>query len=256
MRILGLLLILATFLTVTTANAQSGKPLHLYLLMGQSNMAGRGAVTEEYAGQKHERVLMLNKDNEWVQAQHPVHFDKPKVVGVGPGLAFGIAMAEADTSIVIGLIPCAVGGSSIQHWMPGAFDPATKTHPYDDAVVRIKAAAKPGVFKGIIWHQGESDMAPEKAIHYADDLTTVITNIRRETGNVRLPIVMGELAPFLEKAPNINVRLTEVAKRVPCAAVASSAGLTDKGDVLHFDSRSATILGERYAKEMLHLSKK
>ena len=43
-------------------------------------------------------------------AVEPLHFDKPKIVGVGLGLAFGKAMAEAEPDVTIGLIPCAVGG--------------------------------------------------------------------------------------------------------------------------------------------------
>jgi Carbohydrate esterase, sialic acid-specific acetylesterase len=46
---------------------------HLFLLVGQSNMAGRGPMTD--ADQiPHERVLMLNQAGAWVPAADPLHF--------------------------------------------------------------------------------------------------------------------------------------------------------------------------------------
>ena len=110
--------------------------MQIYLLMGQSNMAGRGEITEGYKSEGNPRVFMLDKSRNWVAAKHPLHFDKA-IAGVGPGLAFALRMAARDTGIRIGLVPCAVGGSSIDSWVPGGFDKATQTHPYDDAVARI-----------------------------------------------------------------------------------------------------------------------
>src|SRR5690606_3589242 len=79
------------------AYAQVEDPnFHIYLLMGQSNMAGRGQITDEFQQIQHDSVQMLDSNYKWIEAKHPVHFDKPKVAGVGPGLSFGIAMAEAD----------------------------------------------------------------------------------------------------------------------------------------------------------------
>jgi len=91
---------------------------HLFLLVGQSNMAGRGTVTEADKI-PHARVLMLNKAGEWVPAVDPLHFDKPAAVGVGLGRSFADAVAAATPGATIGLIPCAVGGSPIDAWQPG-----------------------------------------------------------------------------------------------------------------------------------------
>ena len=54
---------------------------HLFLLVGQSNMAGRGTL-EKQDTTPHPRVLMLNKAGEWAPAVDPLHFDKPSA-GVG-----------------------------------------------------------------------------------------------------------------------------------------------------------------------------
>jgi hypothetical protein len=134
---------------VVTPPARREK-FQLYLLVGQSNMAGRGYVeAQDTVPNRH--VLRLNPAGQWEVAKDPLHFDKP-VAGVGPGMAFGRALATADTSVVIGLIACAVGGSGIDAWAPGAYFADTKTHPYDDALARARVAQQTGTLAGIIWH--------------------------------------------------------------------------------------------------------
>lgn len=229
--------------------------LHIYILLGQSNMAGRGLITDEYKSMGHARVVMLDSNSRWIPAAHPLHFDKPTVAGVGPGLSFGIAMAEADSTATIGLVPCAVGGTSITKWMPGAFDRATATYPYNDAIIRIMEAMKYGVVKGIIWHQGEADSSPEASALYIDRLVELIDRIRTAVGNPNLPFVGGELGKYREQYENINKRLPELPLKVDHTAVVTSEGLVHKGDTTHFDSPSATEYGKRYAAAMLLLHK-
>lgn len=238
------------FYLTSTAQPAVDTNFHLYLLAGQSNMAGRGEISAKFAAEGAPSLLMLNKNNEWVQAKHPLHFDKPKVAGVGPGMAFGIAMAEGSKGVLIGLVPCAVGGSSIDLWKPGAYDSATKTHPYDDAIKRVAIAMKHGVFKGVIWHQGESDSDPKKAAVYLPKLITLIRSLREVTQDPGLPFVAGELGSYKEIYDNINRGLKGLPDAVPHTAVATSLGLIHKGDLTHFDSFSAETLGKRYAKEI------
>lgn len=225
----------------------------LYLLIGQSNMAGRGPVTADFQDEGDSRVLMFNKNREWERAKHPLHFDKPGISGVGPGLAFGLAMAKARKAVKIGLIPCAVGGTAIEKWAPGAYDPVTKTHPFDDAVKRLQAAMAYGTIKGVIWHQGEANSSPEKAKIYLNQLSELIGRIREITAKPQLPFVAGELGRYKSNYAALNQQLELLPERVSFTAVASSKGLTDKGDHTHFDSKSARKMGERMAAKMLKL---
>lgn len=227
----------------------------IYLLMGQSNMAGRGEITEGYKSEGNPRVFMLDKARNWVPAKHPLHFDKT-VAGVGPGLAFALRLAAKDTTLRIGLVPCAVGGTSIRAWVPGGYDSATKTHPYDDALVRIKTAMKAGTISGMLWHQGEADSKPSSAEHYIADLSTLIGRVRAVTGNPNLPVVAGELGRYRPQYQLINNELGRIESRIPNTAVASSSGFIDKGDGTHFSSASASMFGERFADQMLNLQKK
>ena len=214
-------------------------------------MAGRGVITDDIKDEHNDRVYMFTKDKQWAIAKHPLHFDKPAVVGVGPGLTFGIAMAQAYPKAQIGLIPCAVGGTPIEHWAPGQYDAATKTHPYDDAAERIKAAMAYGTVKGVIWHQGESNSKPEKAKLYLTQLTELIQRIRDLAGNQKLPFIVGELGHYRPAYANINNELAKLPALVPLTAVAISEGLVHKGDTTHFDGPSAQELGRRFAVQML-----
>jgi len=229
---------------------------HLYLLIGQSNMAGRGQMNAEYRNQFHSNVLMLNKNDEWEAAAHPLHFDKPKMAGVGPGLAFGIEMAKAKPTVKIGLIPCAVGGTAIESWEPSAMDRVTKKYPYDDAIARLRIAMESGVVKGVIWHQGEANSTPERSPDYLKNLELLILRLRKITKDKNLPFVAGELGQYRDRYKLINDKLKLLPETVRNTAVASSEGLTHKGDNTHFDAASATELGKRFAAQMILLQEK
>ena len=220
----------------------------IFLLMGQSNMAGRGVLdTETKAINKD--IFMLDKSGNWVIAKDPLHFDKPSA-GVGPGLSFAQTMLSENKNIQIGLIPCAWGGSPIKVWSPGAkyFD----NFPYDEAIARAKTAMQKGVLKGILWHQGESDNSPEKASVYLEKLKQLISNLRRDLDQPNLPFVAGEIGYF-NKSDNINSVINKLPEEVKNTAVVSAKDLKDKGDHLHFDAASARELGVRYAAAMKKL---
>ncbi len=250
------------FFMMLTANtiigfSQTSKeaPIDIYLLVGQSNMAGRGVITEQYANEQDPRVLMFNQQNQWVTAKHPLHFDKPKVVGVGPGLSFGIEMAKVSKKHIIGLVPCAVGGTGIDKWKEGAYDSATKTHPFDDMVIRIKEAMKTGTVKGIIWHQGETDSNPLLAPSYISKLKTLIEKLRVLVNDPKSPFVAGKLGGFKEANNLINIELENLPYQVPYTSLATSEGLVPNPDITHFDSPSAELLGKRFAQKMKLLQK-
>jgi len=249
------IIIITTVMTKGYSQTSPEQKFDLYILMGQSNMAGRGYITDEFKDVQNDHVYVFTKAQTWVIAKHPLHFDKPAVVGVGPGLAFGIEMAKANPKVLIGLVPCAVGGSPIEHWLPGAYDGATKTHPYDDAVERIKAAMKYGTIKGIIWHQGESNSGAGQAKIYLAQLQELIQRVRDLVGNPNLPFVAGELGRYNHAFLTINEALVPLPATVPYTAVATSQDLTHRGDTIHFDGKSADILGKRYAEKMIELQK-
>ncbi|MBV5314974.1 MAG: sialate O-acetylesterase [Prolixibacteraceae bacterium] len=231
----------------------------LYLLIGQSNMAGRGTI-EAQDTITDPKVSMLNKAENWVPAKSPLHFDK-SFAGTGLGLTFGKIMAEKSKQ-KIGLIPCAVGGTSISMWMPGAYDRVTNTHPYDDAIRRTKVALKNGQLKGILWHQGEGDASKEKAAQYEQRFDSLMLNLQNDLSVdiSTIPVVVGELGRFYcernSGGNQINLVLKHIAEMQINRALVSSKGLIHKGDSVHFDAASQRELGKRYAEKVIKLKKK
>lgn len=228
------------------ADLPAGTKLNIYLLCGQSNMAGRGKVEAEDSA-THPRVFVFNEKETWALAADPLHWDKPKVAGVGPGLSFGKHIADSDPKAVIGLVPCAVGGTPIERWVPGG-------DLFKAAVARAKDAAKSGVVCGIIWHQGESNAAMTPAA-YGEKLKEMVEGFRKELGVPNLPVVVGTLGDFVKNNTNVNAALTALPASVPKTACIEAAGLKHKGDNLHFDAPSQREMGKRYAEAMLKLLK-
>lgn len=230
---------------------------HLYLLIGQSNMAGRGVLDDTQVVSKL-RLLKFSQRNAWAPGVDPLHTDKPAAAGVGLGTSFARAMADANKDITVGLIPCAVGGTPLQRWQKGG-------DLYEQALVRARLAIKDGSLKGILWHQGEGDSGKEEtARSYGARLSQMITDLRADLGAGDLPFVAGRLGEFLSPTtrdgkpsfwPVVNDQLTAIPQTVPNTAVVESAGLKDKGDGVHFDTPSLREFGKRYARAMQQLQK-
>ncbi|WP_460670726.1 sialate O-acetylesterase [Larkinella ripae] len=238
-------------LCITLAFRQDQPPrLRLFLLIGQSNMAGRG-LPEAEDQQPNPRIWMLTKEQTWVPARDPMHFDKPAVIGVGPGFPFAKHLSRAYPTLNIGLVPCAVGGSGIDVWQPGAYYEPTRSHPYDDALRRAKKALEKGELAGFLWHQGESDSNPEKSAAYEEKLVELVQRFRKELNAPTVPFVVGTLGDFVvnrnPEAGKINQTLQGATKRIPDFYCVLASGLTHKGDSTHFDTPSARTLGQRYA---------
>ncbi|MCW0220053.1 MAG: exo-alpha-sialidase [Prosthecobacter sp.] len=231
--------------------------LHLYLLIGQSNMAGRGPLDTENRISR-SRVLKLAPNNKWAFGVEPLHFDKPTIAGAGLGMSFAREMADADKEITVGLIPCAVGGTPLERWEKGG-------DLYAQALERARLAMKDGTLKGILWHQGEADSGSEaKSKSYADRLAQMIVDLRADLGTGELPFVAGKLGEYLAAEgkdgkpsywPLVNEKIASIPARVPNTAVVESSGLVHKGDHVHFDTPSLREFGHRYAEAMKHLQK-
>ena len=220
-------------------------------------MAGRGVI-EEIDRTPAPRVFALNSAMEWAPAKEPLHFDKPEIVGVGPGFAFGRAMAEAKPDVRIGLIPAAAGGSSIRAWRHRAMHPGTQSPPWDDALSRTfrVMALEGGELRGVIWHQGESD-SQDYTAEYEDALVDLVERFREEFRQPDLPFVAAQLAEFyFERSPGaaeINAAVARLPERLPRTAFVTAEGFTAKEDGVHLTSEAERELGRRYAAAMLKL---
>ena len=234
------------------AGKRINSDLNIFLLIGQSNMAGRGNV-EDVPLVKNNNILMFRNDR-WILAEEPLHMDSPEAAGIGLGMSFAVELWGKYQDERIGLVPCAVGGTPLSRWMPGA-------DLYKNCVTVIQHALTAGKLKGILWHQGESDSNTiEDASTYAERFYQMTITLRDDLPAQNIPIVAGELGEFLEQFDGcnyfkmVNKALHEVGDRLPLYSVARSTGLLDKGDKIHFNSRSLCEFGKRYADQYLKTS--
>jgi hypothetical protein len=232
------------------------KDFHIFILAGQSNMAGRGKVDDE--GRKEDpRILALNKENQWQMAVDPLHWDKP-AAGAGIGKPFAALITARDPKIYVGLVPTACGGSPISSWAPGQSFAQTRSNPYDDAIARTRRALQDGTVKAILWHQGESDSNPRAAVEHEKKLEELITRFRTELNMPDLPFIIGQLGRFPAKPWDANREAVHaahqtVAKRMKNVRFVPAENLTS-GDNLHFDTPSLRILAKGYADAYLQIA--
>lgn len=237
--------------------------LDLFLLIGQSNMKGRGLMPAE--PKRDPQIVMMHlKDDAWYLARHPLHltgdpktFEGADNAGVGPGLAFAEAVAARFPKTRIGLIPCAVGGTSIARWQRGA-------KLYDDAVRRAKLAVERttgvhGAIRGALWLQGEADATDERLPGHEARLLTLVDDLRSDLAAPQLPFVactIGEMSTperNVQKAAMNRLLLTLPTRRKATACVDARDLKTNIGDGVHFDTAAQNEIGRRYAEKYFAL---
>jgi hypothetical protein len=234
-------------------HAQKKDKTWVFIMAGQSNMAGRGTVDKNpFNGDTitNRRIQAINQDGNIVMAREPLHFYEPKMAGLDCGLSFArtlLSFIPEDVTIL--LIPTAVGGSSITQWIEDSEHRGVMLWTNFKSMVEI--GKKYGIFKGVLWHQGESDANATGIMAYRENLRTLFAKMRKETGEKRLPILMGELGYFSktsnEQFMNINVVMHQYASTDNRSLVVGAKGLDHKGDNLHFNSVGQRELGRRYA---------
>ena len=145
------------------------------------------------------------------------------------------------------LVPVAKGGSGFT-----GSDAAHSFLPGGDARVEMAArinaalAAHPGAtIEGMFWQQGEQD---RNNAQYQTDLTAFLTYVRTTWAELATrPVILGEMGTFATPGTtNINSVIAAVAATRTNFGTASSAGLTDNGDGLHFSANSYRALGDRH----------
>jgi len=228
------------------SQSEEESPLDIYLLIGQSNMAGRAPIEDEDALEDAD-ILLLNADDQWEQASHPLNQYSTirkslSMQRLNIGTSFARSIREADPATTIGLVVNAKGGTAIELW-------GKDTTFYDEAVRRTKAAqAAGGTLRGILWHQGESN---SESPDYLDKLEQLIDDLREDLDSPDLPFVAGQVS--MAKGDRlVNTLLLQLPERVESTGCVSSEGMI-VFDGAHFDPPSTRELGRRYAATMREL---
>lgn len=240
----------------TTNNPTKNKNLlkekiWIFIMAGQSNMAGR-ALIEPQDTLTNSRIFTLGANNTWQAAQEPLHYYEPKLTGLDCGMSFANELLlYIPTDVTIGLVPCAVGGSSVRNWLD---DQSYRgVNLLSNFREKVNAARTIGTIKGILWHQGESDNTVDKRKTYLKSIDSLFNQFRLIADNHELPILVGEIGDFNpeRKVEDLNTLIRQGTQQDPYRFFVISAGLKDKGDNIHFDSPSIRELGKRYAQSYL-----
>ncbi|TKG95008.1 sialate O-acetylesterase [Puteibacter caeruleilacunae] len=230
---------------------EEAKDLDIYLLIGQSNMAGRAEITS------HEKdtlegvfIFTGNAEEMWEKAANPLNKYSTirksiSMQKLGPGYAFAKQMRKGNGSRDIGLVVNAKGGSKIEEWKPGS-------KFYNEAVARTREALKSGRLKGIVWHQGESNATKLK--DYMEKLQTLIAELRKDLNAPNVPFVAGQLSEDKDFRKAFNVMILELPELVETSGVVKSKR-TATIDETHFNTKSQLLMGKRFAKKMKALQK-
>lgn len=200
------ILFLVCLLSIHAASAMSSQQVvsnkNVFILAGQSNMAGRGGVFNStaripiwdgvipHACRSNPSILRLDANLNWVGAQEPLHadIDRDKTNGIGPGMAFANEVLKKESSFgVIGLVPCAIGGTNISQWEKGG-------SLYHQMLKRARASVSNnnngGTIRALLWYQGESDTLIKKdADSYKHKLEKFFQDLRFDLMSPMLPII-------------------------------------------------------------------
>lgn len=226
----------------------------IYLLIGQSNMAGRGDI-EAIDQVPLDKAYLYNPSGGWEKASVPLNkysttFKGLSIQKMNPGYTFARKLTEY-TPHGIGLVVNARGGTSIEEWQKG-YTGANDVNLYEEAVARLLASKKDGTFKGILWHQGESNQSSSST--YMAKLKQLVSDLRADLGE-NVFFVAGEIGQWRGalSVPMNNV-IDGIATDINQASYVKSDDLKPINNDLtdpHFNGYGQRILGGLYADEIL-----
>ena len=221
--------------------------IHSFLLIGQSNMAGRGYVTD-VPKIENDRINVLT-NGRFQLAFSPINPDRD-VSGVNLAESFADAYSK-EHDVDVGLIPCADGGTCLDQW-------AEDSLLFDSALYCAELASRTSRIVGVLWHQGEGDCSPLLYPYYEEKFLKIMEAFRRKLGLSKVPFILGGLGDFLSDCiyddnlknyTKINDTLMKIANENEMTGFASAKGLTANSDNLHFNAVSLREFGLRYYSE-------
>ncbi|MFR1566344.1 MAG: sialate O-acetylesterase [Christensenellales bacterium] len=240
---------------IADGTERADETVRSFLMIGQSNMAGRGNLTD-VPPIDNDLCFML-RNGRWQKLSEPVNPDRALSGSFASGISPAASFLDEYTrfyGVSAGLIPAADGGTKICQWQPGEI-------LFDHAVMLTELAKRSSVFSGILWHQGESDCGCDEDVNkYETRFQHMLNGLLSALGNV--PVVIGELSEntaeswgFKTRPQRLNSVLRKIASKNKNIAVASAKGLTLKTDGIHFDAQSCRIFGKRYFEALKTLLK-
>jgi len=226
--------------------------IHSFLLIGQSNMAGRGDIGDvELIANPALRVL---RNGRWQRLFVPVNPDRP-FSGINLAESFADAY-QREHGVEVGLIPCADGGTRIDQWREGGL-------LFDHAVMQARLAERTSTIAGVLWHQGESDATPALWQSYGEKLEAFYAALSRALHLEDVPFIAGGLGDYLDMRPELQDHFRDIDRQIrafadahPMTAYVPAAGLPGRPDNLHFNAPALRQFGLLYYEAFKKLERK
>nr|GLL44081.1 probable carbohydrate esterase At4g34215 [Ipomoea trifida] len=203
-------------------------------------------------------ILRFASNNSWVPVEEPLHADidvtKAKVCEVGPGIAFANHLLKRDPEVgVIGLVPCAIGGTTLNEWLPAA-----KAY-YNQMLVRtygaMRASNNGGQIRALLWYQGESEAkGKDYPSPFASNLEIFFNSVRHDFGLPALPIIQVALPSATDDSYVKDIRKFQLELKLPMLSTVDANGSQLQNDSVHLTSTAQVHLGIAMANAFLQIS--
>jgi len=253
---------------VTIPDPYLGK-LSLFILVGQSNMSGRGELPAEVQ-EINPRVFVFGNDYRWHHAVEPIDSPIGQVDSVSIDYDAGYSLATSfanrllkdDPDLIIGFIPCAKGGSSIQKWQKDLSEQSL----YGSCLKRTRAASKEGKIAGLLFCQGPADARdPEKypakmgsPFKWKEKFIRFVEDIRMDLEIEDLPVVFSQMGSSTH--PEGWLYWDEVKKQQGEVSLPNVIMTTEEdlplSEAVHLTKEGYDSFGVRYAEAFITLTKK
>ncbi len=225
--------------------------VHSILIIGQSNMAGRG-FSDDVPPILNDRLYVL-RNGRWCSMYVPVNPDRA-TSGVNLVESFADLYAK-EHHVDVGIIPCADGGTCLEQWQVGGL-------LFDYACYMAELAMRTSTIAAVLWHQGESDCLDDRYPVYKERLTVIFDALRRKLGLYDVPFLVGGLGDFLadyfhnDHYLYVNNALRAYAQENEMTGFVSARGLGANPDNLHFSAEALREFGLRYYNEFKRIEDK
>lgn len=214
-----------------------------FLLLGQSNMAGQGKVSELADSMK----SMPQNVNFFLNGSLVKLSTQQKF---GPEVSFARRIAQVHPAKTINLIKFAPGGSLMKDWLKGGYHYQTLSKQ----LAKIRKTQSIDV-RGVLWMQGERDTKSfESAKNYKVNLERFILTIRRDLAKPNLPFVIAQISfPEAYRPAVTPVKLAQqkIPAELPSVSSFSTGMLQKNPDKVHFSSKGQIELGQLFADYFL-----
>lgn len=222
----------------------------LILLAGQSNMMGRGKVSELPATYK---TTPANVKYFYQGREHPL----AKFAWFGPEVSFAHEVARAFPHDTIIMVKQAATGSLIQQWQPG--------QALYKGLLRQVGFATPKdttlQADAILWMQGESDAQESLGVakQYGQRFANLVTHLRQDLDSPDSAFIYGQVnldhPEHAEAIASVRNQQQAAQRSVSRAVMVSTDGLGKQDDGIHYNAQGQMELGKRFAKAYIQQMK-